>query len=82
MSVHFNLLGLLCLDGEVAVLPAAAAGIGRDSAERLAEAGAAVRPRPCVGTAEDGTDAEVFLACGLSSWSTGTHGVMDGSGLA
>ena len=82
MSVHSNLLGLLCLDGEVAVFPAAASGLDRGTAKRLAEAGTAVRPRPCMGTPEDVTNFELFLTCELSTWSTHTPGVMDGSGLA
>ena len=82
MSVHSNLLRLLCWDGKVAMFPAAASGLDRVTAKRLFEAGAAVRPRPCVGTPEAVTHAELFLACELSTWSTGTHGVMAGCGFA
>jgi NAD(P)-dependent dehydrogenase (short-subunit alcohol dehydrogenase family) len=43
---------------------------------------AADRPIPRVGTPEDIANAVLFLACGLSSWVTGSVFVVDGGGLA
>jgi NAD(P)-dependent dehydrogenase (short-subunit alcohol dehydrogenase family) len=42
MKTHPNLEGLLSLDGKVAVISGASSGIGRGTARKLAEAGAAV----------------------------------------
>ena len=43
---------------------------------------AAARPLQRVGSPEDVANAALFLACGLSTWITGTHLVVDGGGIA
>ena len=67
-------------DVETPLLEEEAAQLQQDYEAFLAEA--SKRPIPRVGNPEDVANAVLFLACGLSSWITGSVLVVDGGGLA
>jgi len=68
MSIHSKLAGLLSLEGKVAVITGAASGIGRGTARRLAEAGAAVLVLDINEAGGQGTVREIIDAGGRAAF--------------
>jgi NAD(P)-dependent dehydrogenase (short-subunit alcohol dehydrogenase family) len=67
-------------DIDTPMLRGECAQLGEDTRTFMEEA--AARPLHRVGSPEDVANAVLFLACGLSTWVTGTHLVVDGGGIA